>query len=109
TANERSWESMKRLRGLFMGSALLLAVLLTVSGLGSAQATWRIGIADPPEYFMTKLTEQWAEDVTAQTGGAVRFQVFPSAQLGGDLEMLESLQMGTLPVWEGGALVLAAF
>lgn len=69
---------------------------------------WKIGIVDPPDYYMTELTVEWADLVSQKTGGKVAVEVFPSGQLGGDIDMLEGLEMGSLQVWEGGGLVLSA-
>jgi len=75
----------------------------------SAEYSWKIGIVDPPDYHMTQLTQEWVDMIEKRTNGMIKSNVFPSGQLGGDIDMLEGVQMGSLQVWEGGALVLSAF
>lgn len=87
---------------------LLTSILLVASSEVSA-VEWKIGVVDPDNYFMTELTAEWAKNISEKTGGSVRSKVFASGQLGGDVDMLEGLQMGTLQVWEGGVTALSAF
>lgn len=49
--------------------------------------------ADQPRHIML---EKVAERVKERTGGEVEFQIFPSSQLGGQREMSESVQLGSL-------------
>src|SRR3546814_2965224 len=49
--------------------------------------------ADQPRHIML---EKVAERVKERTNGEVEFQIFPSSQLGGQREMSEGVQLGSL-------------
>ena len=76
-----------------VGSALTLSV-----GLASAQQAREVKIgyalALNSHYGAAALT--WAEQVEKGTQGAFKFKQFPSSQLGGERELIEGLQLGTL-------------
>ena len=83
----------------------LLAALTTAATLGAAAASSdvaaatyvaRIGHvenADQPRHIMLNKV---AERVKERTNGEVEFQIFPSSQLGGQREMSEGVQLGSL-------------
>ena len=80
-------------------SVLAVAAVVTAAtpgGLAAAEYTARIGHvenADQPRHIML---EKVAERVKERTNGEVEFQVFPSSQLGGQREMSEGVQLGSL-------------
>ena len=53
--------------------------------------------------------EKFAQDVYERTGGQVEIQVFPNSQLGGQRELLESLQLGTADMAMASSAVLGNF
>lgn len=53
--------------------------------------------------------EKFARDVFERTGGLVEIQVFPNSQLGGQRELLESLQLGTADMAMASSAVLGNF
>ena len=53
--------------------------------------------------------EKFAKDVLERTGGRVEIQVFPNSQLGGQRELLESLQLGTADMAMASSAVLGNF
>ncbi len=53
--------------------------------------------------------EKFAADVYEQTDGQVEIQVFPNSQLGGQRELLESLQLGTADMAMASSAVLGNF
>jgi tripartite ATP-independent transporter DctP family solute receptor len=60
--------------------------------------TIQLGHGDPPsdsdQYH--KLATNFAENVSKATDGAVKIEVIPSGQLGGEYDMLEGFKMGTV-------------
>jgi tripartite ATP-independent transporter DctP family solute receptor len=80
-----------------------LALLLTTwlpGGTGSAQGqtmTLKLGHALPGGDHPYQLgAQKFAELVLAKTGGRVKVDIFNSAQLGGERDMVEGLKIGTL-------------
>lgn len=53
--------------------------------------------------------EKFAEDVYERTNGQIEIQVFPNSQLGGQRELLESLQLGTADMAMASSAVLGNF
>jgi len=80
-------------------------VLVVVAGASAQQAakvTVKTGIAFGNEtHPITIAATRWSQLVRERTNGEVDIQVFPGGQLGGEVEMLEGLRLGSLQ----GALV----
>ena len=104
---------------LFLAMAIILSVLSgcgdsnsSTSGDNSAKTgdviTWKMGSVDPESYFMTALAIEWGEAINAATDGRIDCQMFASGALGSDSDMLESLDAGSLQIWEGGSNVICA-
>ncbi len=71
------------------------ALILTAGG-ALAQAEVKIGYALAPNSHYGAAAEKWDEVVTAETDGAFDFKHFPSSGLGGEREVIEGLQIGTI-------------
>lgn len=50
----------------------------------------------PLEHPMNQALEQFARGVSARTNGNVTVELFPNSQLGGNAEMVEGVQLGTI-------------
>ena len=75
--------------------------LFLVSAVGSWAAEtqkieFRMGHVTQPAHSWHKTSLKFAELVDAKTKGQVKVTVYPAAQLGGDREMFEAIQLGTL-------------
>ncbi|MCB1312693.1 MAG: TRAP transporter substrate-binding protein [Sedimentitalea sp.] len=83
-------------------SSSLLCGAATLAGLGLgataalAQTEVKIGYALAPESHYGVAAAKWEEVVEAETGGAFEFKHFPSSGLGGEREVIEGLQIGTI-------------
>ncbi len=84
--------------------ALLLAASLAFAG-GSSDAkketkaqtfTLRVTNTLPLDHPMNKGLQKLADGVKERTGGNVTIQLFPNSQLGGNAEMVEGVQLGTI-------------
>lgn len=71
------------------------AFILTAGG-ALAQTEVKIGYALAPNSHYGAAAEKWDEVVTAETDGAFDFKHFPSSGLGGEREVIEGLQIGTI-------------
>jgi tripartite ATP-independent transporter DctP family solute receptor len=81
--------------------ALLMAALLTLAGVctpaGAADVIrMRFGHVAPPMHAQHKAAEWFAQYVEKESGGRIQCSVHPQGQLGSHIQMLESLQVGTL-------------
>jgi tripartite ATP-independent transporter DctP family solute receptor len=78
---------------------LFMAMVLVVSfgSVGiSAPMKAKLGHVGAPDHIFEVGAQKFAELVKEKTDGAVEIETYPGGQLGGDRDMMESLQMGTL-------------
>lgn len=82
----------------------LMAGLLFASGSAESPAakpagqtfTLRVTNTLPMDHPMNLGLQKFADGVKARTEGSVTVQLFPNSQLGGNAEMVEGLQLGTI-------------
>ncbi len=85
---------MRRLSIVLAFCMLLVAAL---SGTTYAEVlNAKLGHVGAPDHIFEIGAQKFAELVKEKTGGSVVVQTYPGGQLGGDRDMMESLQMGTL-------------
>ena len=60
------------------------------------EITIKVGHIGPPSHSFTLGMEELTEAITAETDGQVKFEIFPGGQLGGERDMVEQVQLGTL-------------
>lgn len=77
---------------------LAAAAVLAASGIASAQTTLRMGyaLAPAPNSHYGVAASAFAEEIAKRSQGRFRIEQFPNSQLGGEREMIESVQLGTL-------------
>lgn len=107
---------MKKLVSLI--SLAVIASLLFVAGCGSTQnpgekkdgpKVMKLGIVTNKERSLTKGLVKFAELVEKETGGTIKGEVFSDGVLGGDRQVIEALQMGTVHGTAVSTGVVAAF
>lgn len=86
--------SSLKLTGAIAGLALA-ATALTL-GTAQAQTVLKVGHVFAADHPWQIALNGLAEDVAEATDGEVEIEVYPSSQLGGDREMAEGLQLGTV-------------
>lgn len=87
-------DSIKRRLGL---AALTLVAAATLPAVASAQGREiKIAYALAPTSHYGVGAKAWADSVEAATQGAFTFKHFPASALGGERELLESAQLGTV-------------
>ena len=77
--------------------ALLAAATLACAA-AAAQTTVKIGYATTPQSHYGVGTTVFCEEVEKRTAGRYKCQQFPNAALGGEREMIEAVQLGTLDI-----------
>lgn len=107
----------------FIGLALaaIMLVMLALSGCGGGdkkpaadtqkKAKMRLGwvVAFQEDHPYTVAAVTFAKVVKEKTNGRIEFDLFPGGQLGGDRDMFEAIQLGTLDAGVISAPVVAAF
>ena len=81
-------------------NALAFAAAVTLAGSGgvSAQTTLKMGyaLAPAPNSHYGVGATTLADEIARRTQGRFRIEQYPNSQLGGEREMIESVQLGTL-------------
>jgi tripartite ATP-independent transporter DctP family solute receptor len=88
------------IRGWAAASAgLMAAVMLGGAGgpvLADAKYQIKVGVSTPPSYSYNIGLAAFKKQVEAGSNGEISVTIFPSAQLGGEVEMGKNVQLGTL-------------
>ena len=92
-------------------SSLLAAGALALTFPAAAQDAMKLklGHVAPTDEPYHQAAEKFAELVNKNTGGAVQIQIFPNSLLGGQRELLEGLQLGSVDITLTTAAVLSSF
>ena len=92
-------------------SSILFASALSLTVPAAAQNVMKLklGHVAPTDEPYHKAAEKFAELVNKNTGGEVQVQIFPNSLLGGQRELLEGLQLGSVDITLTTAAVLSSF
>lgn len=74
-----------------------------------AEFNIQVGHIAPPDHSYTKGMELFAEKVEERTDGRVTFEIFGDGQLGGEREIVEQVQLGSLDLTIATAGVVGSF
>jgi len=95
-----------RLKSYLLITLLLVSVLIIAAGCGGSTSdeaeesnqkiTLKIGFPQPTDSIIWKVAMAFKEEMESITKGDVKVQIFEGSQLGGQREMTEQIQMGTL-------------
>jgi len=81
---------------------LLMALALVGAGVpvvaGAAEITLRAGHDQPPKSMYDEGHQYLARKMAEKTNGRVQVQVFPAAQLGSEVVMIEGMRMGSIDI-----------
>ena len=89
---------MKRFFLILLSAALLLGLLAGCGSSGSGQTyAWVLATASPEDTVTGLFANKFAEMVGQLSGGELRIQVYHNSTLGGDTELIESVQCGDIP------------
>lgn len=97
-----------------MRKTLLLAVLLLGAFACAATAfanpkVIKFSYGDPDNHFVFKALEDFKAIVEQDTGGSLKVELYPNAQLGDDREVLEALLLGQAEMVAPSPAVFASF
>lgn len=79
----------------FFGAALLAVVTALPLG-AAAQTVYKLGVTSPPTNPEVVAAQKFADLVKEKSGGKYRIDVLHSGQAGGEREIAEGLQVGTM-------------
>ena len=82
--------------GKVRDTAFVAMMAAIAGGAAIAQTDVKIGYALAPDSHYGVAADKWQEVVEAQTDGKFKFRHFPSSGLGGEREVIEGLQLGTV-------------
>lgn len=100
---------LKFTRGAAAATAVAGLFLSAAAPADAAKYVAKIGHLESPQQSRNVLLTKVAELVKQRTGGDVEFQIFPSSQLGGQRQMTEGVQMGSLECTISPAAFLGGF
>ncbi|WP_174614457.1 TRAP transporter substrate-binding protein [Virgibacillus ihumii] len=99
---------MKKVLGMFLGLTIIL-LLAACGGSDSAQGegdgetiTWKLGHLANEEHQWHKTAEKFAELVKEKTDGKLQIEIYPNEQLGSEIEVLNSIEAGTVDMTISG-------
>ncbi len=96
--------------GKLAATAVIAVAGMAIStGAFAAEFTAKIGHLESTQQSRHVHLEKVAALVAERTGGAVEFQIFPQGQLGGQREMTEGVQLGSLEATVAPAAFLGGF
>jgi tripartite ATP-independent transporter DctP family solute receptor len=81
----------------------------TIFSQAQAQTVLKVGLIDPPNHIDTQAARRFGEIVADRTDGEVKVEVYPSAQLGNAMDLLQGMQAGTVEMFVGATTWLGAF
>lgn len=83
-------------RALFAAAATVAVAGLGLVNAATAQTEVKLGYALAPSSHYGVAAAKWQEVVEAETDGRFKFTHFPSSGLGGEREVVEGVQIGTI-------------
>lgn len=87
---------MTMIRRTFIAACATAAVALTAGNAAATPKEVKLGYALAVNSHYGAAAKAWADTVEKKTGGAFTVKQFPSSALGGERELIEGLQLGTV-------------
>ena len=92
-----------------LGVSALAAAIMATSPVFAADVTLRLGFVDPASSSYAMGGQKFADELEKLTNGAIKVQVLAGGTLGGEREMYEGAQMGTMDMVTVVNTVLSQF
>lgn len=90
-----------------------VAAIALLSAYASAAVAQEVRIKaghnSPPDYIYQAAFEHFGEEMDERSGGQVKVEIFPAAQLGDELEMIEGGRLGTIEMFVVATAPLSQF
>lgn len=90
---------MKRFLSFILSAVFFAAALTGCGGSdgGVQRYAWPLGTSSPEDTVTRLYAEKFADEVYELSGGSMKIQVYPNSTLGGDRELIECAQDGSIP------------
>ncbi|MCD8089183.1 MAG: TRAP transporter substrate-binding protein [Clostridiales bacterium] len=90
---------MKRFLSIILTVIISAGVLSACgeTGDGVQRYAWPLGTSSPEDTVTQIYAEKFADEVYELSGGTMKIQVYPNSTLGGDRELIECAQDGSIP------------
>ena len=95
--------------GLALAIALLPMLLGVPQAIGGQSITLRIAHTTAPTHPYTSMAQKLADLAKAKSNGQMTMTIHPSSQLGGERDLMEGLQLGTVDMMSCSLGVAATF
>lgn len=90
--------------------SLVITLVFSAPAFAAAQYTIRVGsIVSETHADIIAMKEVFVPQVEKNSGGRIKVELYPNAQLGGDREMTEAVQLGTLHMAIPASSAMAGF
>ena len=100
---------MKLAKRLIAGAVFAAAAAFSANAMAADSVTFKLGFVDPANSSYALGGKKFAEELDKLTGGKVKVQVVAGGTLGGEREMYEGAQMGTMDMISVVNTVLSQF
>lgn len=105
---------MKLFKGFFIIGFIVLTLILSLGCGGKGETAegkinLKLGHALDINHPVHKAMEFWSDTLNKVTDGRIMIKIYPGGQLGGEKELIEQLQMGTLDITKVSSAGLEAF
>ncbi|MCD8239279.1 MAG: TRAP transporter substrate-binding protein [Clostridiales bacterium] len=91
---------MKKFTAVLLAALMCLSVLTACTSKDGEEVqryAWPLGTSSPEDTVTQIYAEKFAEEVGRLSDGAMKIQVYPNSTIGGDRELIECAQEGSVP------------
>ena len=87
------------MKALRLCTLVVILGMLAARGALAAEITWKANTVVPESHPIFKaMKEGFADEIAKRTNGRMAIQIFPASQLGGERDVMQSLQTGAVEV-----------
>ncbi|MCD7854527.1 MAG: TRAP transporter substrate-binding protein [Clostridiales bacterium] len=91
---------MKKFTAVLLAALMCLSVLTACTSKDGEEVqryAWPLGTSSPEDTVTQIYAEKFAEEVSRLSDGTMKIQVYPNSTIGGDRELIECAQEGSVP------------
>lgn len=87
---------LRKLRYSLVTAAATVSLALAATAAAAPEFSWRVSVVTPEGHPYNVALQHFKERVEQGSEGAIEVKIFPSSQLGGEVESVKNVQLGTL-------------
>ena len=92
-----------------LAAVMFITIMAASAAFAAPEYTIKVGYIGSDTHPTMQAMKTFAEDVDSGSKGKIRVELYPNAQLGGDRELCEGVQMGTIQMAIPSTSALAGF